>query len=165
MSQSAWEHPWLLLRKEHPRSIILGFPVVVGARYIVPSVCSGNFMSPSLLWSAAARRRFALPPPVIPTFLSQFFGRARRNLSRPCRESCRKARQLTLAKMKQQNPGLADYIQQTRLRWSERLILCRNNFEHTIAKLLKMKIQVHGSIVTATEIGRPTGNCVYQPRC
>jgi hypothetical protein len=56
-----------------------------------------------------------------------------------------------LAKLKQKDVHLADYVQQTRAKWSERTILCRNNFEHTIAGQLKVKLQVQGTSVKAVE--------------
>jgi hypothetical protein len=56
-----------------------------------------------------------------------------------------------LTKLKQQDQRLAEYLQQTRARWSERTILYRNNFEHTIVGQLKVKIQVLGNSVQAAE--------------
>ena len=56
-----------------------------------------------------------------------------------------------LAKMRQLDPTLAEYLQHTRAKWSEHAILCRNNFEHTIAGQLKVKLQFHGNSVTALE--------------
>jgi hypothetical protein len=56
-----------------------------------------------------------------------------------------------LAKMRLQNSALADYLHQTRTKWSEHTILCRNNFEHTIAGQLKVKLQFLGNSVTAPE--------------
>jgi hypothetical protein len=55
------------------------------------------------------------------------------------------------SKMRQEDAALADYLQQTRTEWSEHTILCRNNFEHTIAGQLKVKLQFHGNSVTAPE--------------
>jgi len=54
-------------------------------------------------------------------------------------------------KMKQKDPPLAEYLQQTRIEWSERAILCRNNFEHKIVGQLKVKIQTVGNSVKALE--------------
>jgi hypothetical protein len=54
-------------------------------------------------------------------------------------------------KIRQQDPALADYLQETRTKWSQHTIHCRNNFEHTIAGQLKVKVQVNGNSVTAPE--------------
>jgi hypothetical protein len=56
-----------------------------------------------------------------------------------------------LAKMTAQDPDLAKYLEETRSKWSESFINCRNNFEHTIAGQLKVKIQVGGSTAKAIE--------------
>jgi hypothetical protein len=56
-----------------------------------------------------------------------------------------------LTKMKQKDLCLAEYLQQTRTKWSERAILCRNNFEHEIVSQLKVKIQTVGNSFKALE--------------
>lgn len=56
-----------------------------------------------------------------------------------------------LTKMKQQDAALAEYIEQARAKWSERVVLLRNNFEHAVSAQLKVKLLRTGTSFVASE--------------
>lgn len=56
-----------------------------------------------------------------------------------------------LAKLKRHDPKLADYINQTRSKWSDRLTKCRTALEHGTWVLPKVGYQVEGNTVRAVE--------------
>lgn len=56
-----------------------------------------------------------------------------------------------LAKLRQQHPSLADYLEQTRAKWSERLSGCRNALEHESWVLPRVKHVADAGSVRAVE--------------
>jgi hypothetical protein len=56
-----------------------------------------------------------------------------------------------LVKLKQHNPKLADYLNETRSKWSDRLTKCRTDLEHGTWVLPKVRYEVHGNTVRAME--------------
>jgi hypothetical protein len=56
-----------------------------------------------------------------------------------------------VAKLKLQNPAMADYIAQTRTKWSERLTSCRTGLEHGTWVLPKVRYETQGNTIKAIE--------------
>ena len=56
-----------------------------------------------------------------------------------------------IATMQQSDPGLADYLQETRAKWSERLTVCRTALEHNNWVLPKIGYVVESGVVKTVE--------------
>jgi hypothetical protein len=56
-----------------------------------------------------------------------------------------------VAKLKLHNPALADYIEMTRAKWSERLKICRTGLEHSTWVLPKVRHETQGNTIKTLE--------------